>query len=120
MAKKVINANQEVLGTQKITNVPNTAGDIVNIDAQGNITKRTAAETLTDIGAAPSSHIHNFVFEQVTPAQVWSITHNLGKYPSVIVVDSAKTVVLGQIDFVDVNNVTLNFNSEFTGFAYFN
>jgi hypothetical protein len=62
----------------------------------------------------------NFVHNQLLAAAVWNITHNLGKYPSVTVVDSAGTVVVGEIEYLDLNSIRITFTAEFSGKAYFN
>ena len=60
------------------------------------------------------SYRHNQVSAQTT----WSITHNLGVYPEVVVVDSAGTRVYGDINYVDTNSLTLQFSAAFSGTAY--
>lgn len=62
----------------------------------------------------------NFVFTQVMATNTWNITHGLGKYPSVTVVDSGQSVVIGDVDYISVNELTINFNSSFGGHAYLN
>lgn len=57
---------------------------------------------------------------QSVPSATWIVLHNLGKRPSVSVVDSAGTNIVGNIDYVDDNNCTLNFSSSFSGEAYLN
>ena len=57
---------------------------------------------------------------QSASATVWVVTHNLEKNPSVTVVDSAGTVVVGQVDYDSLNQVTLTFKNTFSGKAYFN
>ena len=37
------------------------------------------------------------------------------KFPSVMVVDSAGSVVVGAVNYVDVNNLTVSFAYQFTG-----
>ena len=61
-----------------------------------------------------------YVHSQDTPLTTWSITHNLGKRPSVTVVDSGNTVVFGEVNYVDDNNVTVTFSAGFSGKAYLN
>ena len=61
-----------------------------------------------------------YPYEQMAPATTWSINHNLGKFPSVTVVDSAGTVVGGDVTYNDANNVTLTFTAAFSGKAYLN
>jgi|TARA_R110002050_G_scaffold178045_1_gene311254 hypothetical protein len=55
-----------------------------------------------------------------TASDVWNITHNLGKYPSVTVVDSANTVVVGNIDYISSNAIKITFNAAFSGCAFLN
>lgn len=62
----------------------------------------------------------NFVYVQATSSNIWEITHNLNKYPAVTVVDSGGSVVVGEIVYIDENNVRITFTSAFSGKAYFN
>ena len=61
-----------------------------------------------------------FEFTQGVPAVTWNIQHNLGKFPSITVIDTADTVVTGQYTYIDNNNVTLTFSAGFAGKAYLN
>jgi hypothetical protein len=51
---------------------------------------------------------------------IWQIEHNLNKYPSITVVDTANNVIYGEVNYNDLNNVTITFASSVTGYAYFN
>lgn len=51
---------------------------------------------------------------------IWEIEHNLGKYPSVTVVDTANNVIYGEILYIDTNNVKVTFSADVTGRAYLN
>ena len=64
--------------------------------------------------------VPTFIFNQGVPATTWSITHNLGKFPSITVIDTGNTVVTGEYTYVDNNNVTLTFSAGFAGKAYLN
>ena len=61
-----------------------------------------------------------FIYNQATSSDVWEIEHNLDKYPSVTVVDSGGSVVVGEIVYIDKNNVRITFTSAFSGKAYLN
>lgn len=61
-----------------------------------------------------------FNFSQNVPSTVWYVEHNLGKYPSVSVVDSGNNVVVGDVTYVDDNNLKIQFSSAFSGKAYMN
>jgi hypothetical protein len=62
----------------------------------------------------------NFVFNQGVAATTWTVAHNLGKFPSVSVIDSMGTAVIGQVNYIDNNNLTINFNAAFSGKAFIN
>ena len=61
-----------------------------------------------------------YVHKQTTSAIQWDINHNLDKYPSVTIVDSAGTQVYGDVNYVDRNHLTITFTSELGGRAYLN
>ena len=58
--------------------------------------------------------------EQATPSPTWSMNHGLNKKPSVTIVDDQEHKVMGKIEYVDANNVTIRFGKSIAGFAYFN
>ena len=62
----------------------------------------------------------HFTFVQSSAAATWSITHNLGKFPSVSIVDSGNTIVHGDIDYTNENALTITFSAAFGGKAYLN
>lgn len=62
----------------------------------------------------------NFVFTQTEATNVWVIDHNLGKLPSVMVTDSAGSVVEGEIKYNSENRVTITFKGGFKGKAILN
>lgn len=62
----------------------------------------------------------NFIYTQVSAASVWSITHNLGKFPSVSVTDSADNLVIGDVRYIDENQLIIDFTASFSGKAYLN
>tara|TARA_R110001592_G_scaffold625_2_gene3283 strand:+ start:1368 stop:1907 length:540 start_codon:yes stop_codon:yes gene_type:complete len=55
-----------------------------------------------------------------TAATVWTITHNLGKYPSVTIVDGDSVIVIGQVDYLSTNQVQITFSNPFAGCAFLN
>ena len=61
-----------------------------------------------------------FEFTQGVPATTWNIQHNLGKFPSVSVINNNNVVINGEVTYIDNNNVQLNFSAGFTGKAYLN
>jgi len=61
-----------------------------------------------------------FVFTQGVAATTWNIQHNLGKFPSVSVINNNNVVINGEVIYLDNNNVQLNFSAGFSGKAYLN
>lgn len=59
-----------------------------------------------------------FTYEQDVPSDTWYITHNLGFFPGVTVVDSGGTDVVGSITYIDEDNLYVTFNAPFGGKAY--
>lgn len=100
------------------------SGDSINVvveQAASNtilIPKPTTSVSIRGvIGGSGDAH---YTHTQSSPEAVWEVTHNLGKKPSVIVVDSADTVVMGEIEYINLNSVRLTFVGAFSGKAYFN
>lgn len=51
-------------------------------------------------------------------AAVWTVSHGLGFYPNVTVVDSTGREVIGDTQYIDINTIQLTFNGGFSGEAY--
>ena len=90
--------------------------EVLHTDANGNIRFTPFSTILTNTGVNDKNYIHN----QNVASATWVVTHTLGKNASVTVVDSAGTVVQGQVDYDSLNQVTLTFSGAFSGKAYFN
>ena len=61
-----------------------------------------------------------YTYAQRSSSNKWVVEHNLNKYPSVTVVDSAGTVVLGDVTYDSLNKLTISFKGYFSGKAYLN
>ena len=92
--------------------------NLTNLKGEGALEDKAvydfAVFTLSSQGAP------TFIFNQNTVATVWNIQHNLGKFPSITVIDTGDTVVAGEYIYIDNNNVQLNFSAAFAGKAYLN
>lgn len=101
---------------------PGVAGP-PNVLTIGTVTSGPADVTIT--GVAPNQ-VLNFVIpvgasythNQLTSSPTWSITHNLGFFPAVTVVDSGNNVVIGDVTYVSQNSLTVAFSASFGGKAY--
>lgn len=80
--------------------------------------EKAVADAIANAGGGGGDK--SFTFTQATAEKKWEIAHNMGKYPSVTVADSAGSEVVGEVQYVDSNNVILLFASPFSGVAYLN
>lgn len=69
-----------------------------------------------------------YVHTQNATANVWTITHNLNKFPSVTVATSSGDIVFGMVEYINANEVKVMFSDDpestysggFAGKAYLN
>jgi hypothetical protein len=74
-------------------------------------------------GTWPNTYItitgsNRHVHDQASAAATWTVTHTLGGRPSVTVVDSTGTVVVGDVSYNSDTQVTITFSAAFSGSAY--
>ena len=92
--------------------MPTKTSDLIN-DGEDGIHPFITAEDLP-VGDK------NYVFIQSTPNTTWNVAHNLNKFPSVSVVNINNILMYGQVTYVDLNNLTIEFSAGFSGKAYMN
>ena len=98
--------------------------NLTSLGGNGNLTDLLyydfAVFTLSSQGAP------TFIFTQAVAATEWGdgtppvVTHNLGKFPSITVVNNNNVVINGEYTYIDNNNVKLTFSAAFAGKAYLN
>ena len=101
---------------------------IARIDLTGKVDKVNEADKLYGTDSNGYQTTYNtadvldktFSYEQALASSVWNIQHNLNKYPSVTIVDSAGSVIEGKVNYININNIEIEFNSPFKGKAYLN
>lgn len=103
------------------TNIGNIRGP--GVPAGGStgqvLTKTSATDYAThwqtpSSGGASAGYIH----VQGSPTSTWNITHNLGFYPNLTVVDSSETQVEGTVTYTGLNTMTVTFTAAFSGRGY--
>lgn len=80
------------------------------------VTRSATAYQLADLVEVKDYHEHR----QDTPAENWEISHDLMKYPSVTVIDSAGNVVYGHVQYLSKSRVRISFSAAFSGRAILN
>ena len=108
--------------------IGNTSSNVVSVNYSGVLGTLKQYEHIlclanntTDwyILKSSSTKIH-FTHTQTLASNIWSITHDLGNFPSVTVVDSAGSVVTGDVLYIDDQHISVIFSAEFSGKAYLN
>lgn len=59
-----------------------------------------------------------YTHTQSTPSAVWNITHNLGGYPTAVVLDSGGTMCEGAFSYPSTNTMVITFSAAFSGVAH--
>ena len=84
------------------------------IIAEDNQNSVTVSSSTSIVSQATYTHT------QASAASSWVITHNLGRRPSVTIVDSGGNVQIGDVLYNSDNQITVNFSAAFGGYAYLN
>ena len=110
-------------GSQGVQGVQGLQGSGLTLQDVQDAIQNSALSTTDDLPEGVTNLYYrpdrvSFVHTQDTASSSWVITHNLGFYPNIVVKDSAGSVVEGEIDYDSANQVTLNFQSAFSGAAY--
>lgn len=90
--------------------------NLTELNSNGNLSN----ESIYNIIQFNLSGDKTFVFTQAVTSSTWNITHTLSKYPSVSVVNNSNVQVYGDVDYTDINNLTINFTAPVSGKAYLN
>lgn len=69
---------------------------------------------------SPNIQDLNYIHYQDIPSEKWTITHNMGKFPSVVVANSAGEQVMADVNYKSSNVVEVSFMGAFAGIAYLN
>lgn len=73
-----------------------------------------------DGGFTALSSDKNYVHNQTAASALWTVSHNLGKYCAVTVVDSGGNIIVGNVEYANTNKLLIRFSSAVSGKAYCN
>lgn len=100
-------------------NNPNLYNIVLNhIGSNGSLTNLYYYDIFNFTLASASDK--TFVHDQAVPSAIWTITHNLGKFPSVSVVDTQKQIYWGNVEYINSNQLKVTFSAAFAGQAFLN
>lgn len=118
-------------GVQTLTNKTINAeeNNIQNININ-NLKEGLVRDNVRDVDTASNDYLvtekavalanDTFIFEQAEVSDKWIVIHNLNKFPSVMVTDSAGTQFMAQVEYNSRNQLTIYMNGATTGRAYLN
>jgi len=98
----------------ELTDTPNTK--IGNENKYIKVSADGLSHEYVDAVPGDATYVHT----QGAASAVWTIPHLLGKYPSVRIKDGSGNNVYGDIVDTDTSNMTITFNTAFSGVAYLN
>ena len=100
----------------------NTVPNNVNVyqDTPNRVTVDQDAPNLVVVRSTSSSSVttRRYIHTQQIASDEWVINHTLGGHPSVTIVDSANTYVIGEVQYDSTTQITLLFSAPFSGYAY--
>lgn len=96
------------------------ARSVMSVEVNSTTTERTVTLNYRDATSTSDTFDYAYIHNQLAPSSTWIVDHNLGKYPSVTIVDSSNAEVVGEVFFDSSNRVTLTFSAAFSGKAYIN
>ena len=76
----------------------------------------TEADFIASLMTEKTTYTHH----QSVPTDIWEIHHTLRSHPSVTIVDSGNSVVFGEVTYVSLDLIRIEFKGEFSGVAYLN
>jgi hypothetical protein len=74
---------------------------------------------INELAASISGDL-SYTHTQGVASSTWDVTHSLGKFPSITIVDSGGTTVEGDVTMIDINTVQIIFSASFSGKCYCN
>ena len=98
------------------------AGDTGDMNAAARGDHVHPAVQWTDILGKPEIEGSDKTYRhvQIVVIDTWVINHNLGKYPTVAVVDTSGAVMIGELHYTTLSKVTITFSAAVSGEAYCN
>lgn len=107
-----------VTGTGPPTSNVGVDGDLYLDTATGDYYGPKANGQWPNSPITSANQTKRYVFNQPVATATWNITHSLGGRPSVTIVDSAGTTVIGEVVYNSDTSITVLFSAPFSGQAY--
>ena len=108
----VCNPNNQIIPQYNISFINGTPWGTIT----GNIQNQTDLWAIITDLYVRDHYVHN----QPTPSNTWTVNHNMGKNPSVSIIDSSGDEVYGEVKHISTSQLILSFSAPFSGIAYLN
>lgn len=105
--------------TQDVTETNFYNANITLVESNGSLFSEKTYGLITYPKAKEGSD-KNYVHPQNQASAIWTVQHNLNKFPSVTSVNINNIEMYGEVVFNDLNNLTINFSAAFSGQAFIN
>lgn len=106
-----------IISSTNTNNVDVIVGDSISVDVVSK-TEQPSVDVIITGGIVGTDK--NFVFTQSSASATWTINHTLNKFPAIEVVDSANDIVIGNVTYNSITQITITFTAAFSGKAYLN
>lgn len=100
------------------SNIPNNVNVYQDTPNQVLVNEQAPNLVVVRSGGGGGGNTRRLVFAKPVAATTWVIEHTLGGFPSVTVVDSAGTQVIGEVKYDSTTQITVKFTAAFSGYAY--
>lgn len=108
-------AGFEVIVSEETSPVT-VSGDEIQVYVTEEVVSVVSVGTQGPAGPANTTYTHT----QSVSSDTWVIEHNLDRHPSVVVIDSAGSVIISDVQYDSAYQVTVTFSAAFSGKAYLN
>ena len=106
--------------TQDVTETDFYNANLTLIESNGSLFSEETYGLITYPKAKENEGDKNYVHPQSVASAVWTVQHNLNKFPSCTMVLSTGQQGYGDVTFIDENNLTITFAGAESGKAYIN
>lgn len=113
--------NNTQFGMYKVQAVNILQNDVISLSVDA----RIESGTITGgeiVLIEPNFTVLNATYEhtQIIASNTWVVLHNLNKWPSVTIVDDGDNVIIGDIEYINENELLITFAHPVSGRAYLN
>lgn len=120
-SKGLVTAGDDLNSSDITTALGYTPYDSTNPSGYtSNVGTVTSVNNILPVDGNVSLTMPTYIHEQGVASAVWTVQHNLNKYPSVTVVDSSDNVIVADIEYIDTNTVRISMVGASKGRAYLN